>query len=98
MTLHQLTAALRSFFTTPDTFPAALAPTPFFEDDPRADAEFWLDFCQERYSIPLVRDPVARAMLEDAAKWHESTGLSGRYYEFQDGSKLSISDVMEAVL
>lgn len=89
-----------------DTFLAASAGTPIHEDDPRAGseaedwshAEYWLDFCRERYDLPLVRDPVARAMLSEAADYHETTGYCARYYQFKDGSRLSISDVVEMVL
>jgi hypothetical protein len=100
MTLHQLTTALRSLFQRGDTFAAALAPFPLHEDDPAAgsEAEYWLDVCHEQCGIPLIRDPAARKILEDAAKSHATTGYCARHFKFHDGSSLTISDVMEMVL
>jgi hypothetical protein len=80
-------------------FAAALAPLPLHEDDPvtQTEAEYWRDVCRARTVGPLIRDPIARSMLVDAALDCEVTGFGGRYYWFGDDSRLSINDAAEVV-
>lgn len=91
---------IRALFPRRDTFPAALAPTPLHQDHPEAgsEAEYWRDVCHEHCGTSLIHDSIARAILAHAAAWHSSTGYCARFYRFNDGSALAISEVVEMVL
>jgi hypothetical protein len=63
-----------------------------------SDAAHWLAFVQTRLGIPspIVRSVVARNFLDGMAL-DAGTSDAGRYFWFDDGSKLTISDDGEEV-
>lgn len=65
----------------------------------RTDAEYWLSVCLSRRTTgtPLVRDPLSRRLLEEAANDTFHTGFCGRLWVFPDGSRIVANDALEMV-